>query len=307
MKKASVLFGISIIFLAACSDENNDSNEANAQNDETGGEESAEEQNAAESENGEEDLNEAATAETEINDIENNNSEINNQESENEDNDENEEGEEAAEEEAEVKYEIREDSSIGPIDDADESVVLLTIDDAPDKHGVEMAEKLTELNADAIFFVNGHFIDSEEGKAELQAIYDMGFEIGNHTMTHPNLTDISEEQTYEEIIGLNDLIEDVIGERPRFFRAPFGMNSDHSAQIMEEEDMQAMNWSYGYDFIEGYMEADALAEIMVEAPELRDGANLLMHDRAFTLEALDDIISGLEDKGYDFVNPDEIK
>lgn len=302
MKKASVIISISFLVLTACGNENSESNTGEAEsgsNDENHEQtEVNEEENSANNES--ENENELHNGDSEESEENNENNENNETEEESASNEEN-------EEEAEVKYEIRDDSTIGPLEDADENVLLLTIDDAPDNHGVEMAEKLAEMDADAIFFVNGHFIDSEEGEQQLLDIYDLGFEIGNHTMTHPNLSEISDEQAYEEIVDLNDLIEDITGERPRFFRAPFGVNTEYSEQIMEEEDMQSMNWSYGYDYFEEYMEAEALAEIMVEAPELRDGANLLMHDRSFTLEALEDIVNGLEEKGYEFVDPDEIQ
>ncbi|QKS71572.1 polysaccharide deacetylase family protein [Paenalkalicoccus suaedae] len=215
--------------------------------------------------------------------------------------------EDQVEEEAETRYSLQTDHTVAPIDDAPAEVVLLTIDDAPDNYGVEMAEVLSELEVPAIFFVNGHFIQSDEGKQELQAIYDLGFEIGNHTMSHPNLRDISDEQVEEEIVQLNNEIEDIIGERPRFFRAPFGANSDKSEEVVEAEGMQSMNWTYGYDFTPEYMETEALGEIMVETELLRNGANLLMHDREFTLEALPAIAEGLREKGYEFVDPKELE
>ena len=39
---------------------------------------------------------------------------------------------------------------------------MLTIDDAPDKRALDMAKTLKDLDAPAIFFVNGHFIDTDE-------------------------------------------------------------------------------------------------------------------------------------------------
>ncbi|MFS0787169.1 polysaccharide deacetylase family protein [Shouchella sp. 1P09AA] len=217
---------------------------------------------------------------------------------------------EGEDEEVEVVYEINPNMwTVEPIEgtDADPEVVLLTIDDAPDKHGVEMAETLKELNAPAIFFVNAHFINTDEKADELKQIHEMGFEIGNHTMSHPNLREISEEEQYNEIVDLNDKIEDIIGERPRFFRAPFGANTDYVKEVVEQEDMTLMNWTYGYDFTEGYMTEEAIADIMVNAPELGNGGNLLMHDREWTNAALEDIVTGLQDKGYDFVDPDQLK
>ncbi len=126
-------------------------------------------------------------------------------------------------------------------------------------------------------------------------------------MNHQKLDDVSEEEQTEEIVELNDLIEDIIGERPEYFRAPHGVNTDHAREVVEEENMILMNWTYGYDWEADYTEPEPLAEIMVETELLRDGANLLMHDREWTMEALEDIVLGLEEKGYGFVHPDQIE
>ncbi|MFN7251006.1 MAG: polysaccharide deacetylase family protein [Anaerobacillus sp.] len=206
------------------------------------------------------------------------------------------------------RYILQSDHTVKPIDElGDQQVVLLTIDDAPNRYSVEMANLLKEKDVNAIFFVNGHFINDEAGREKLKTIYELGFEIGNHTMNHPNLKNLSEEKQRQEIIELNDLIEEITGERPRFFRAPFGVNTEVSKQVVTEESMQWMNWTYGYDFNKEYMEKNALADIMVNTTLLRPGANLLMHDHPWTLEALPDIIEGLKEKGYGFVDPKEIE
>lgn len=254
-----------------------------------------------------------------------NNSQDNNPEETEQEGNENEQGENSdekereqeptdGEDESEVKepkYQVTGNWSIKPIGDANEKVVLLTIDDAPDKHGLEMAKTLKELNAPAIFFVNGHFINSEEEQETLKQIHNMGFAIGNHTMSHQALktngNPIAEDVQREEIVGLSDQLEEVIGERPRFFRAPHGLNTDFSMELAKEEKMEVMNWSYGYDWDQKYMTEDAIADIMVNTPYLGNGSNLLMHDREWTAKALDDIVKGLRDKGYELVDPSEIK
>lgn len=190
---------------------------------------------------------------------------------------------------------------------ADSQVVLMTFDDSPDQHAVDIAKTLDKHNVPAIFFVNSMYIEDDEGKQKLQEIHDMGFAIGNHTHSHPNLQSISEEEQRHEIVHANDLIEEVIGERPRFFRAPFGANTDYTKQVAAEEGMVLMNWSYGYDWEAEYQDPAALADIMVNTEFLSDGSNLLMHDRAWTSAAIEDIVFGLEEKGYGFVNPDTIE
>lgn len=197
--------------------------------------------------------------------------------------------------------------SIQPIGDANPQVVLLTIDDAPDKRALDMAKTLKRLDAPAIFFVNGHFIATDEEKAILKEIHDMGFIIGNHTKTHTNLKTLTEEEQRQEIVSVNDIVEEVTGERPVFFRAPFGVNTDFSRGFAREEGMQLMNWSYGYDFEKEYMTKDKIADIMVNTELLRNGSNLLMHDRDWTADAMEEIVNGLRDKGYEIVDPELIK
>lgn len=212
--------------------------------------------------------------------------------------------EDETEQPIDTKYEISDTWSIVPIDDdANEEVVLVTIDDAPDEHALEMAKTLKELDVNAIFFVNGHFLETDEEKADLKEIHDMGFLIGNHTYSHPFLPDLSEQEQKEEIIKVNDMVEETLGERPKFFRAPNGANTDYSKQIVEEEDMVLMNWSYGYDWEPEYQSKEAITDIMLNTEYLGDGANLLMHDREWTAAALHDIVTGIQDKGYEMVDP----
>ncbi|MGG4490710.1 polysaccharide deacetylase family protein [Metabacillus idriensis] len=215
----------------------------------------------------------------------------------------------AAEPEALPKYKIDPANwSIKPLSaDINSKAVLITIDDAPDKYSLEMARTLKNLGADAIFFVNGHFLDTDEEKKTLKDIHDLGFPIGNHTMTHANLKDLTAEEQEQEIVELNNLVESIIGERPHFFRAPFGSNTDESRRIAGEEKMVLMNWTYGYDWEQGYQSKDALTDIMVNSPFLTDGANLLMHDREWTNEALGGIVEGLKAKGYEIADPDSIE
>lgn len=188
--------------------------------------------------------------------------------------------------------------------EANDKVALLTFDDGPNEHTLTIAQTLAEKDAPAIFFVNSMYLLDDEGKDILKEVHDMGFEIGNHTHTHASLPSISEEKQTEEIITANDLIEEVIGTRPRFFRAPFGQNTDHSKQVVLDEGMALMNWTFGYDWEDEYRDPAALADIMVNTNLLASGSNLLMHDREWTSEAILDIIEGLREKDFEFVDPD---
>lgn len=211
-------------------------------------------------------------------------------------------------EKVEALYEINEANwALEPLKEGtNEEVVLLTIDDAPDKYALEMAETLDEMDIPAIFFVNGHFLETEAEKEQLKEIYDLGFVIGNHTYSHESLQSISESEQKDEIIRVNEQVEEITGEKPVFFRAPFGQNTDYSKELINSEGMKLMNWTYGYDWDAEYMTKESILDIMVNAPELNNGGNLLMHDREWTNEALAEIVTGLNTKGYDFIDPKTI-
>lgn len=209
-------------------------------------------------------------------------------------------------EEAEYFYEVSNNYAyINVMDgeEANERVALLTYDDAPDENALEIADILEEYDAPAIFFVNGIFIEEETGEEALLELYKRGFEIGNHGYTHANLQSLSEEEQYEEIISTSDRIEEVTGERPRFFRAPHGANTDFSIQTALDDGMMLMNWTYGYDWEPEYQNSDSLVEIMLNTELLIPGSNLLMHDRKWTMEATPAIIEGLKERDYELLDP----
>ncbi|MFY4773688.1 polysaccharide deacetylase family protein [Metabacillus sp. RGM 3146] len=207
------------------------------------------------------------------------------------------------------KYEVSPVNwTIKPLDKkTNKKVALLTIDDAPDKHALEMAKTLKALNVKAIFFVNGHFIDEEKEKQVLKEIHDMGFVIGNHTYHHLELKGLPAGKQKEEILKLNEAVEKIIGEKPKFFRAPFGINTDVSRKLVADEKMKLMNWTFGYDWNKEYQNKEALTKIMKDTPYLANGSIILMHDRKWTSEALKDIVLNLKAKGFEIADPHTIK
>lgn len=212
-----------------------------------------------------------------------------------------------AEEEVTYQYKINPETfSVQPIEadeNSEEKLVLLTYDDAPYGNTMEIAKALDERGVSAIFFVNGMYMEDEEGFETIQEVHDMGFEIANHTHTHATLPDYTEEEQRDEILKTNDIIEEAIGEKPRFFRAPHGVNTDYSNQLIEDEGMLMMNWSFGYDWMGEYQDPTALADITLNTDLLSDGANILMHDRTWTAEATPEIVDGLIEQGYTIIDP----
>lgn len=208
---------------------------------------------------------------------------------------------------ANPKYYVDENNFlIKPLNGSDPNVVFLSFDDAPDGHALQIANIVKEKGCNCVFFVNGHFLVTDEQKATLKKLHEMGMEIGNHTMTHAHLTQLDYEGQKKEIAGVDRLVESIIGVRPRFFRPPYGEYNKDTIKICEEEGLTLMTWTYGYDWVPEYCNADALAKIMVDNPYVGPGSNLLMHDREWTMNAIARIIDGLRAEGLQPVNVREL-
>ena len=105
--------------------------------------------------------------------------------------------------------------------------VALTFDDGPDpKWTPKILEILKEKNAPASFFVLGtqaqHYPDL------LEQIVRDGHEVGNHTYTHQNIAEESDEQIELELNATTRLIEAVTGRSTAYFRPPFGIDGTPS-------------------------------------------------------------------------------
>jgi len=101
--------------------------------------------------------------------------------------------------------------------------VALTFDDGPDPTWTpKVLQILKEKNAPATFFVLGSQVQQYPDLLEREA--SAGYEVGNHTYTHQNVAEESDEQIDLELNATTRLIEAVTGHSTAYFRPPF--NSD---------------------------------------------------------------------------------
>jgi peptidoglycan/xylan/chitin deacetylase (PgdA/CDA1 family) len=66
--------------------------------------------------------------------------------------------------------------------------------------------------------------------AQVQLISRMGFEIGSHSVTHPNLARFSAERTWRELYDSRTTLEDRLGRAVHWFAYPFGGRSNFPAE-----------------------------------------------------------------------------
>ncbi|MGV8877573.1 MAG: glycosyltransferase [Sphingobacteriaceae bacterium] len=187
--------------------------------------------------------------------------------------------------------------------------VVLTFDDGPDPNYTPRILKiLKEEKVPAAFFVVG--IMAEKNIPLLKEESDAGYEIGNHTFFHPDISKLSLERVSLELNATRKLIEAVTGRSTTLFRAPF--NADAEPQTIEEvipiaqsriEDYLNIGESIDPHDWEPGVTADSIVARAIAQRE--NGSMILLHDaggdtREETIKALPRIIKYFKAHGYEF-------
>jgi len=99
--------------------------------------------------------------------------------------------------------------------------VAITFDDGPFPiYTTLLLDTLARLGIKATFFLVGEQVQHYPYLA--QATVRAGHEIGNHTFHHVRLSQLPEQQIEDEITRAQEVITEVTGVRPRYFRPPGG-------------------------------------------------------------------------------------
>lgn len=156
----------------------------------------------------------------------------------------------------------------------------------------------SEYGIRATFFLTGFWIDANQDA--LRYIYEHGFEIGNHSENHYNMSGLSKEKQKQEITSVNEKIKAVTGTDPILFRAPFGNYNNNLLKGIEELNMYCIQWDVDSLDWKG-LGADELINRVV--PKVKNGSIVLFHNNSdHIVEALPSIIEGIMSKGYSLVS-----
>ncbi|MFF5253928.1 polysaccharide deacetylase family protein [Streptomyces leeuwenhoekii] len=120
--------------------------------------------------------------------------------------------------------------------------MVLTFDDGPDpRYTPDILDTLAEYEVRAMFFVCGEMADAHRDL--LARMADEGHTVGNHTWSHPLLTRLTRRRIRWEMETTSDVIEEAYGERPLWFRAPYGAWNRAAFQLGAELGMEPLAWT----------------------------------------------------------------
>ncbi len=105
----------------------------------------------------------------------------------------------------------------------------------------EILDILDEYGVKATFFLVGLWVDKYPEL--VKEIHDRGHEIGNHSDSHPHMSQLSESQIVKELDGVSDKIEAITGVRPTLFRPPYGDYNNRVVTVSRAQNYECVQWS----------------------------------------------------------------
>lgn len=189
--------------------------------------------------------------------------------------------------------------------ETDEKKVALSFDAAWGNEDTKtILEILEKHQVHVTFFMTGGWVS--EYPDDVKAIQAAGHDLGNHSENHKNMSQLSDEEQKQELMKVHDRVKELTGEEMCLFRPPYGdyddsviLNAKDCGYYAIQWDVDSLDWKdYG---------VDSIIDTVLNHKNLQNGSILLCHNGAkYTAQALEQIITGLQEKGYTIVPISEL-
>lgn len=187
----------------------------------------------------------------------------------------------------------------------DEKKVALSFDAAWGADDTDyLLATLEKHNVKATFFLVGDWV--RKYPEQVKRIADAGHDIGNHSNKHPHMNSMSKEQIKDDIMKAHSSTKELLGVDMTLFRPPFGEYNNTVIETLKECGYYTIQWDVdSLDWKEYGVQN--LIDTVVKHKNLGNGSIVLMHNNAkYTKDALDSIIVGLKEQGYELVPISEL-
>ena len=170
--------------------------------------------------------------------------------------------------------------------------VGLTFDDGPTGSTTTLLNALRANGLRVTMFNIGQKVQQNPGLAQSQQA--AGMWVGNHSWTHPHLTQLGSAQIQSEISQTQNAIRSATGSTPRLFRPPYGETNATVRGVEAQFGLTEVLWDVDSQDWNGA----STAQIVQAAGRLTNGQVILMHDGIQnTINAIPQIASGLAGRG----------
>lgn len=184
--------------------------------------------------------------------------------------------------------------------------VALTFDDGPDlRYTPQLLDILKAEGITATFFVLGERV--EWYPSVIKRIYAEGHLLANHSRTHPDFAEMSNEEIIQlELAPTSKAVEKITGFYPLIIRPPYGSLRQDSVEYLRAEGWQIVRWSLDtFDWDANKNQPKAIINRILE--QHHNKAIVLMHcNNKVTVQVLPEVIRTFRRLGYEFVSVTEL-
>lgn len=179
--------------------------------------------------------------------------------------------------------------------DTEEKVLSISFDAAWGCANTEgILDILDRYDVKTTFFLVGFWAEKyPELVAELVA---RGHEIGNHSATHPHMSQLTQAQIREELRQCSELVRSITGKPTTLFRPPYGEYNDDVVRVARAEGYECVQWNV--DSLD-WKNLGTQNMISQCTKSVHPGDIVLFHnDSKYILEALPTILEYYTQAGY---------
>jgi peptidoglycan-N-acetylglucosamine deacetylase len=165
---------------------------------------------------------------------------------------------------------------------------------------------LADNQTPATFFLGGLWIRDHPANAQTLAQNPL-FELGSHSWSHANLTEIDSQKLMLEINLAQEQLFTLTGKQNNLFRLPYGYYNDEVLETLGDEGLYTIQWDVESGDPDPNIDAQAMTNWVLQ--QVKPGSIIIMHANGrgwHTAEALPGIINALTDQGFTFVTVSEL-
>jgi len=192
--------------------------------------------------------------------------------------------------------------------DVTKKELYLTFDNGYENgYTAKILDVLKEHRVPAIFFVTGHYVKDQPEL--VKRIVDEGHLVGNHSWSHPDMSQISSQRLTEELDKVKAEVSQLTSQKDmRYLRPPRGIFNDRILGESKELGYTSVFWSVAYkDWDTKAQRGEQYAYDSVMS-QLHPGAVILLHSvSSDNAAALGRIIKAAKEQGYEFKSLDQMQ
>jgi len=164
-----------------------------------------------------------------------------------------------------------------------------------------MLDVLKKHEVPSAFFLVGTYIRDEPEL--IKRMVSEGHIVANHTMTHPDMSKISDIEIFKkELSRVEEIYREITGEEiPKYYRPPGGTYSETNLKHAQQLGYKTIFWSTAYKDWEVKNQPSKEEAFKKLIPRTRSGSVILLHNVSQTnADILEEFITRCKDSGYRF-------